>query len=66
MSSTEIRPEEGALWSTWGEEGKTPFLDVCGPERRGHSPGSWKKNGSGAARGQVLEPYKDDSLVQEG
>lgn len=66
MLFTQIRFEEGVLWSMWGEEGKILFLDVCGLERRGYLLGSWKKNGSGVVRGQVLEFYKDDSLVQEG
>lgn len=64
MSSTEIGPTEGALWSRWGEGEKTPFLDVWGTERRGHSPGSWKKWEQSNVR-SGLEPYKDDSRAQD-
>lgn len=65
MSSTEIRPAEGALWSRWGEGGKTPFLDIkrAGAQRaftRQLEKWEWSSERSG------LEPYRDDSRVQEG
>lgn len=65
MSSMEIRPAEGALWSRWGERGKTPFLNI----KRARAQRTFTRQlekWERSSKRSGLEPYKDDSGVQEG